>query len=290
MNGFVLYSYRTFGKWAERGDEKKRKDLQQRLLQADWSMRAAAFTSALWMGALLAGLWGAALGLFAALIVPQLPPGGLVILPFVGFVLLGGMTYALAPLLLSNAITERGKEIDENLPHGLGYMLALANAGLPPREVWASLARASVFGPLAIEAERIVRDLDVFGRDLLTALRHAQERTPSRRFREFLQGAISAFQSGVELESYLRHKGEQHQREEVEEQLKTIETMGLMAEAFLVVVVAAPLFLIILLTVMSINQGRGVLFMGYAMALVFIPLMQIIIGALVRSMNPRVWT
>lgn len=290
MNRFVGFSYMAFGRWTERTSEKERKALQRRLLQADWTMRAGAFTAALWMGSLLMFLWGAIMGFLLALVLPAKPPGAFVMLPLLVGLFLGGMAYTLAPLLLRNAGIERSKDIDANLPHGLGYMLALANAGLPPREVWASLGRAEVFGALAVEAQRIVRDLDVFGYDLLSALRSAQERTPSKRFQEFLQGAISAFQSGVELESYLRHKGEQYQREEIEDQLKTIETMGLMAEAFLVVVVAAPLFLIILLTVMSINRGRTVLFLGYAMALVFIPVTQLIIGTLVRSMNPRVWT
>lgn len=290
MNTFVRTSYRFFGRWADRrGGSTRNVELQRQLLQANWSIRAGAYTSALWLASILAGVAGALLALPVAFL-PQAPLFGRIMLPLVIGLFFGGMTYSLAPILLRNAGVERSKEIDENLPHGLNYMLALANSGMAPRDVWASLARAKVFGALAVEAERIVRDLDVFGMDLLTALKLAQERTPSVRFREFLQGAISAFQSGVELESYLRHKGEQYQREAVEEQLKTIDTMGLMAEAFLVVVVAAPLFLIILLTVMSINQGEQVLFYGYAMVLVFIPVTQLIIGTLVRSMNPKVWT
>ncbi|HVM44751.1 MAG TPA: type II secretion system F family protein [Candidatus Thermoplasmatota archaeon] len=290
MNTFVRVGYRLLGRWSERGrDGKPYRELQRQLLRADWPMRAGAFRAALWLGSALVGLVGVLVAIPIALM-PQAPPLSWLVLPLVGGTFAGGMTYTLAPLLLRNAAVERAKEIDENMPHGLNYMLALANAGLAPRDVWASLARAKVFGALAGDAERIVRDLDVFGLDLITALKNAQDRTPSTRFREFLQGAISAFQSGVELESYLRHKGEQYQREAVEEQLKTIDTMGLMAEAFLVVVVAAPLFLIILLTVMSINQGEQVLFYGYAMVLVFIPVTQLIIGTLVRSMNPTVWT
>ena len=289
MNGFVLFGYRFLGKWSEKGDAKKMKELQRTLMGADWPIRAGAYTAALWLAAIIAAGVGALMALPLAFL-PQAPLFGRIMLPFVFAMFFGGMTYTLAPLLLRNAGIERGKEIDENLPHALNYMLALANSGMAPRDVWASLARAKVFGALAIEAERIVRDLDVFGQDLLTALRNAQERTPSKRFAEFLVGAVSAFQSGVELESYLRNKGEQYQRAAVEQQLKDIETMALMAEAFLVVVVAAPLFMIILLTVMSINQGRAVLFYGYAMVLVFIPVLQLIIGTLVRSMNPRVWT
>lgn len=289
MNGFVFAGYRLLGKWSEKGDAKALHELQLTLMKADRPMRAGAYRAALWLAAILAGAVGALLAVPLAFL-PEAPLFGRILLPIVFAVFFGGLTYTVAPILLRNAGIERGKEIDENLPHALNYMLALSNSGMAPRDVWASLARAKVFGALAVEAERIVRDLDVFGQDLLTALRHAQDRTPSKRFAEFLVGAVSAFQSGVELESYLRNKGEQYQRAAVAQQLTDIETMALMAEAFLVVVVAAPLFMIILLTVMSINQGRAVLFYGYAMVLVFIPLLQLIIGTLVRSMNPRVWT
>lgn len=289
MNGFVSLSYRALGRFTERSDVKSLKDVQRALLMADWPMRAGAYQAALWAGAILAGLGGALVGLLVA-VVAGAPTFAIIVLPLILAVSFGTLTYAAAPLILANAGTERGKEIDENLPHALNYMLALASSGIPPRDIWAGLARQTVFGALAVEAQRILRDLDIFGVDLLTAMRNGQDRTPSKRFAEFLVGAVSAFQSGVELESYLRNKEQQYQRAAGEEQLKTIDTMALMAEAFLVVVVAAPLFLIILLTVMSINQGRSVLLWGYGLVLVFIPLTQVIIGTLVRSMNPRVWT
>jgi flagellar protein FlaJ len=289
MNSFVFTSYRIMGRFTERSDARTLKDLQIALLKADWPMRAGAFQAALWVGASLSAIGGALLGILIA-IVTGAPPFALAILPVILGLSVGGLAYAVAPLILANAGNERGKEIDENLPHALNYMLALASSGIPPRDIWAGLARQSVFGALSVEAERILRDLDIFGVDLLTAMRNAQERTPSKRFSEFLVGTVSAFQSGVELENYLRNKEQQYQRASLEAQLETIDTMALMAEAFLVVVVAAPLFLIILLTVMSINQGRSVLLWGYMLVLFFIPMTQVVIGTLVRSMNPRVWT
>jgi putative Ca2+/H+ antiporter (TMEM165/GDT1 family) len=55
-------------------------------------------------------------------------------------------------------------------------------------------------------------------------------------------------------------------------------------------VVAAPLFLVVLLTVMAINQGQSVIFYGFVLSLVFIPLCQVVIGALIGALNPKVWT
>lgn len=288
MNAFVRLSHQLLGRWTSRQD-KALADLQKLLYQAHVEVRADAWLSALWMGSLLAGLGGLLVGALAAALIPG-PLAPRLVIPLLAALLVGGWTRALGPLLLKNRATELAKDLDENLPHALNYLLALASAGLTPRDMWGSLARAPIFGPISVEASRIRRDLDVFGHDLLTALRHAQDRTPSRRFAEFLQGAISAFQSGVDLENYLRTKGAQAQRQAIEEQLRSFDSMGIMAEAFLVTVVAAPLFLIILLTVMTVSQGTGALFWAWLLVLVFIPVAQLIVGALVKSMNPKVWT
>lgn len=289
MHPYVSFSYGVFGPLAEKSRQQTA-DLQKRLNKAHLPYRASAYLAALYMTALLAAFPGVMFGAALVLAIPGTPLVLKLLVPIAFGLFVGGMTIAVAPLWLENHIKEKAKLIDENLAHSINYMLALANAGLPPKEIWRALAKAKIFGPITVEAERITRDLDLFSYDILTALRLAQERTPSKPFHEFLQGAISAFQSGVELTSYLKTKGNQYQHEAEELQLKNLDTMGVLAETFLVMVVAAPLFLIILLTVMSINQGRGVILWGFVLSLVFIPLCQIIIGALISSLNPKVWT
>lgn len=289
MEPFVFHAYGIFGKLTERS-RKQTADLQKKLHKAHFPMRASAYLATLYAAAALAAIPGVLFGLALAFAVPGTPLLFKVLVPFAFALFLGGMTIAVAPLWLENQIGEKAKEIDENLPAALNYMLALANAGLPPREIWRSMAEAKVFGPIATEAERIARDLDLFNYDILQALRLAQDRTPSKRLHEFLQGAISAFQSGVELKAYLRTKGVQYQHDSEEQQLKNMDTMGVMAETFLVMVVAAPLFLIVLLTVMAVNQGESVIALGFGLSLVFIPLCQIVIGAMISSLNPKVWT
>lgn len=289
MNGYLAFSHRLLGRWTSRPSPRLAL-VQRALFRAHRETRADVYLSGVWMSASLVGLSGLLTGTMLALLLPM-PLAARVLLPLG----LAGASFAaylvtMGPIVLQHQANELGKAIDENLPHGLNYLLSLASAGLTPRDMWGSLANASVFGPLAYEAGRIRRDIDVFGHDLITALRAAQDRTASKRFDEFLQGAISAFQSGVDLENYLKTKGVQYQRQAVEEQLRNFDAMGIMAEAFLTTVVAGPLFLIILLTVMTVNQGRGVLLWGYLLILVFIPISQIVVGAIIKSMNPKVWT
>lgn len=288
MNALAQISYQMFGAFFE-GRTDEMEDLQRRLLKAHKTIRAAAFASTLAFVSIVAVLW-------VALVL-----GAVLLLAGVHFALALGAPLALAALVGAGIVgtgylyldidaRDRAADIEENLPQALNYMLALANAGLPPKAIWASLAKQPVFGHVAYEAERIHRDLDLFGHDLLRALRTAQDRTPSKRFAEFLQGAISAFRSGVELGSYLKSKSQQYQFEQEQVQKENLDTIGVMAESFLVAVVAAPLFLIILLTVMAINQGDKVILYGLVLVLGYIPLAQLGIGAVIRSMNPRVWT
>ncbi len=288
MNTFTSFCYQLAGPMLERR-ETEMADLQGRLMKAHISIRAAAFASAVLVVAVATLLWvGLVLG--AVLLLADVNVGIAIVAPLILSVLLAASVVGVAFFALDIVASDKGKDIDENLPQALNYMLALANAGLPPKAIWASLAQQPVFGVIHFEAERIHRDLDLFGKDLLGALRVAQERTPSKRFAEFLQGAISAFRSGVELGTYLKSKSRQYQFEEEQVQKENVDTIGVMAESFLVVVVAAPLFLIILLTVMAVNNGEAVIFYGLVLVLGYIPLAQFGIGAIIRSMNPRIWT
>ncbi|HEX2022623.1 MAG TPA: type II secretion system F family protein [Candidatus Thermoplasmatota archaeon] len=287
MNAYLAFWHARLGPLV--APEGARKDAAQlALVRADVPLRADVWAAAVWGTAALAAAWGLLLGaLLGAVAAGAI---GALLLGLLLALFLGASVAVGASVWLRNQAVERAKEIDDNLPHALNYLLALANAGLPAKELWRSLAQAKAFGALSREAARIHRDLALFNLDLLEALRLAQERSPSRRFGEFLQGAVSAFQSGVEIDSYLRNKGRQFTLEAAEAQRKAIDTMGVMAEAFLVVVVAAPLFLLILLSVMSIDRGSSVIALGFALVLVFMPMGQLILGAMIRSLNPRVWT
>lgn len=288
MNAIVALGYRLFGaKLEERTVEMGQ--LQQKLLRAHMNERAAAYAATLLLIGIVAASW-TALVLAVVLVLAGAPTVVLVLAPPVLALVAGASVVGGGVAYLDLQRQELAADIDENLPQALNYMLALANAGLPPKAVWASLARQPVFGHIRHEAERIHRDLDLFGHDLLLALRHAQARTPSKRFAEFIQGAISAFRSGVELGTYLKTKSTQYQFEAEQVQKENLDTIGVMAESFLVVVVAAPLFMIIMLTVMAISQGDKVILYGLVLILGYIPLAQLGIGWVIKSMNPRVWT
>ena len=98
----------------------------------------------------------------------------------------------------SNA-KKRGKDINLRLPYATNYIAAMASAGVIPAEIFKSLAKQEIYGEVAKEAAMIYKDLEVHGKDIVTALRRAIERCPSVKFQEMLQGAITTTSSGANI-------------------------------------------------------------------------------------------
>ena len=72
-----------------------------------------------------------------------------------------------------------------------------------------------------------------------------------------LVAVVTTATSGGQLKPYFLLKAEQFERENKLEQLQRVETMGLLAETFVTVVVAFPLFLVIIIAIFAVIGGGG---------------------------------
>ena len=202
-------------------------------------------------------------------------------------VIFGGGTYVTflnAPKAINS---DRKRNIDIMLPYAVHYMSAMSGAGVIPVDILSSLAKNKIYGEAAKEASYIVRDIKVLGHDLVQAMKTVASTTPSYRFQEFLQGAITIVSSGGDLESYFKIKAEQYVVENRREQKEFLETLGLIAETYITAFVAGPLFLIVMMSVMATMGGMDLMFM-YILIYVAIPLATLIFVILISSITPEV--
>src|SRR5207302_448672 len=119
--------------------------------------------------------------------------------------------------------------------------------------------------------------LVLLGLDILTAIRKASQRSPSAKFQDFLQGVVTTSTSGGQLKPYFLVKAEQFEKEDRLEMRKKMETLGMLAESFVTVVVAFPLFLVVIMAIMAlISKGSSgsVLVLLYVVVALMIPLSQ----------------
>ncbi len=159
----------------------------------------------------------------------------------------------------ATVIASRRRNINVVLPHAIVYMYALSYGGMDLAEVMESLAESTdTYDEVANEFAFIVSDLDLFGTDLYAALRNARNLTPSDHFEQFLDDLISVLDAGGDVTTFLGEASESYLRDAEDEQEEFLETLAVMAEIFVVAFVAAPLFLIVTLVVISLIGGNTI--------------------------------
>ena len=128
---------------------------------------------------------------------------------------------------------------------------------VPVDTIFKELSRQEVYGEIQKEAEWITRDTELLGIDILTAIRRGSMRSPSQKFQDFLQGVVTTSTSGGQLKPYFLIKAEEYEKENKLALKQTMETLSMMGESYVTVVVAFPLFLVVILAIMAIIGGNA---------------------------------
>lgn len=184
------------------------------------------------------------------------------------------------------------RELEDELPFTTGYMAVLTSAGVSPEKIFYSLSNLSV--PLAIsyEAKNIVRDVNLFGLDIISALEKTSKRTPSEKFGEMLEGFISTVHSGSNLAAYLREKSKQYMKLKRISLKKFSDTLSMLSEFYVALLLTGPLLLVIMLSVMAMLGGGslGILSPDFLLSLltyIGIPIGAIIFLIILDAASPR---
>lgn len=183
------------------------------------------------------------------------------------------------------------RNLDDELPFTTGYMAILAGAGVPPDMIFRSLAEIDT--PLAVsgEAKTIVRDVELFGYDILSALEAASERTPSAKFKELIEGFIAAIHSGGGLTTYLRDRSRQYMKLKRIALRRFSDTLSILAEFYVALLIAGPLILVVMLAVMAMLGGGTELLnprlLLYLLTYLGIPIGSIVFLIMLDIISPR---
>lgn len=254
-------------------------DLEDNLLKAHMRIRpeeylAVAYTTVTLVAMATGGL-AAILGLsFLIMGITLWPFNTLFLLPVLIAVLPAalakGAFFGIPPLyrgIPASKAKKRGRKIDRRLSGSMSFISAMSSAEVPVDVIFKELSKENIYGEIKEEAEWITRDTELLGVDILTAIKRAAGRTPSAKFQEFLQGVITTATSGGQLKPYFLSKADQFQKEDKLELKKKMETLGLLAESFVTVVVAFPLFLVVIMAIMALISKTG---SGFVVNLLFV--------------------
>ncbi|MEM4160910.1 MAG: type II secretion system F family protein [Thermoplasmata archaeon] len=269
-------AWRMFGPKAEVAARMNQR-LEDDMLKAHMRMRPEEYIAYVWFLTMIVGIALAVTGVVLCIVLAVL--GNLlvgvalaVVLPLVGTILV----YLLMMSRPSSIAKARARDIDRKISPAMSFVSAMASADVNIDVIFKELARQPIYGEIKEEAGWITRDTELLGVDILTAIKKAASRTPSAKFQDFLQGVVTTTTSGGQLKPYFLTKAEQYEKEAKLEMSKRLETLGMLAETFVTVVVAFPLFLVVIMAIMALvgGQGRFILNILYAIVFLMIPMSQ----------------
>lgn len=291
LNKYQKICYRLLGKTATKSSQVEY--IKRALEKSYTEVRPEAYIAYSWVNGIIGAVAGIAITVLFLFFFPSIGivlPQKLLIIIIPLPIFIAAIAYLITMMIPESKANARKKDIDNKLPYALNFIAAMASAGVTPAIVFKSLAEQPVYGEVQKEAAWIYRDISMFNIDIVTALRNAANRTPSVKLQEFLQGAITTVTSGGDLRTYFLAKSEEFMRENRRVQKEFLETLGVLAESYVTVVVAAPLFLIIMMSVMTMvggGMGSSVLVL-YLIAFIMLPLSHLGFAVTIKSMSPEI--
>ncbi|MFA4825315.1 MAG: type II secretion system F family protein [Methanoregula sp.] len=306
MNSFERFCFNLLGSRMKRKREEYAQ-LRNDLISARFKTSFEAYLSTAVVSSVIVGICAAGvIGLFTwllklpnlikykglmagplAVLSPHILVLGTIFVTIFSLLMFGGFTYIAFIIYPGIEAGNRRRNIDATLPYAINYVTSMSTAGITPAEVFRLLGDSPIYGQSSVEARYVAREIDIFGRDLIDALRLVSSTTPSKRMKEFLQGAMASISSGGNLTDYFRTKADQYALENRQTQKLFLDTLGLIAESYVTAMVAGTLFLIILQSIMSVLSGDNRPMFLYAVVYIMIPLGSVAFVVMISTMTPE---
>ena len=254
--------------------------LDEDLLRSHMKIRAEEYFAYVIMTTIITAIVGIGVGVGVGIVLMGMMGVSMIMrmmIAVLAIVLLPMMTYLLLMGSPASKAKGRARDIDKRLAASMSFISAMASADVNIDVIFKELSRQKVYGEIAAEAAWITRDTELLGADILSAIKTAARRSPSAKFQDFLQGVITTSTSGGQLKPYFLLKAEEYQKENKLALKSQMETLGMLAESFVTVVVAFPLFLVLIMAIMAIVGGGDpgfMIMMLYVIVLMMIPVSQ----------------
>ena len=285
-----IYAYKTLN---ERLDflYPKFKPLEKSIKESMMPIPYEVYVCSMVFFSMLSAIGGAVVGIFVTIFVSVQPAILGYLIPVGAAVLFGAMTFGMLQLMPTFKVKGRQSKLMEEIPHFIGYMSTLATSGLSLEGIFKALAKEESNEEMVKDAKLIVRNLDIMGMDLITAITDLIHRTPTGAYSELLEGAIITAQSGGDLKEYFNATAKVQLEEKKMLMAKTAESLGAIAEIYTILLIVFPLLAVIMLSIMGIMSpslgGFDLVTLINILTFAVIPLCGVLMLVMMDSMVPK---
>ncbi len=284
LQKFEALSYRLFGRFAP-SFQKKVFPVKNSLEKARIRIFHDTYISMMFLAALLT-IPVSVIGVVAVILTHFLPL--LILVPIPLFVVAAFL------FMPSSNASDRASCLEREMPFAAAYISVMASGGIAPYTSFKRLSDVDLMPAMRKEARDVMKDVEVFGVDPLTALEQAAKKNPLDIFKDFLSGYASTVIIGGDIGHFLERKAEDIFKARAMRVKAAAERLGMLLETFIIVMVMMSLCFYILFAVQqiqgnsatagaSLSTYSGVLMYTY----LFTPLLSVMFVWLAHSMQPK---
>jgi flagellar protein FlaJ len=204
------------------------------------------------------------------------------LVPFPFYIMVG---FLIIPM---SKASDRASGLEREMPFAAAYISVMASGGIAPYTSFKRLSEVELMPAMRGEAREIIKDVEIFGRDPLSALEQAAKKNPLDIFRDFLSGYASTVIIGGDIGHFLERKAEEIFKTRALRVKAAAERLGMLLETFIIVMVMMSLCFYILFSVDSIYSVGVTLYSGIILyTYLFTPLLSLMFIYLAHSMQPK---
>ena len=152
----------------------------------------------------------------------------------------------------------RKNKIEQDLPYAITYMQALSSTVTLYTIFRNVYDAADLYGEVSRECGLIVRDVELFGEDLLTAIENTIKVTPSENFRELLNDLALVYRSGGNVTNFFNAKSESYRELSRQQMDSLLQFLEMIAEIYVTAFVAGPIAIIIMLVAQNLSGSSSI--------------------------------
>jgi len=183
---------------------------------------------------------------------------------------------------------ERARALEREMPFAAAYISVMATGGISPYMSIKRLSQVELMPAMRREAREIMRDVEIFGIDPLTALEKSAETNPLDMYRDFMSGYASTVITGGDIGHFLESKTHDIFKVRSLRIKVAAERLGTLLESFIIVMVLMSLCFYILFSVEAIYSTGISLYSSMIMyTYIFAPMLSIVFIYLAHGMQPK---
>ncbi len=206
-------------------------------------------------------------------------------------VLTGAAILGFFYILPSMKVGSRRQRLDNFLPFTASYMTVLASAGVTPERILRSTSEKDPKFMLSDEIANVIGRIDLLGYDVINAMTAEVERSPSANYQDLLRGFSGVIRTGGDMKKFFQGITDHLFQKRALSVQGFLDTLGIIAETYVLMLIAFPLMLVVMLSIMaSIGGNLGgvdVFSFMYLLAFILIPICGVMFLFILDTMQPK---